>query len=78
MKEYAFLSPSLLDPFREEFMPSRPVKRFLSCIEGANKEQLEMVTVIDVRTLLYFFLIFVTFDECTFQTLNATTSDSWM
>jgi hypothetical protein len=51
MKEYAFLPSSQLDPLRDDFMPSKVVKRFLTCIEGARKEQLDMDAVIDVSTL---------------------------
>jgi hypothetical protein len=48
MKEYAFLPSAQLDPLRDDFMPSKVVKKFLTCIEGARKEQLDMDTVIDV------------------------------
>ena len=51
MKEYAFLPSSQLDPLRDDFMPSKVVKKFLTCIEGARKEQLDMDAVIDVSTL---------------------------
>lgn len=50
MKEYAFLPSSQLDPLRDDFMPSKVVKKFLTCIEGARKEQLDMDTVIEVST----------------------------
>jgi hypothetical protein len=49
MKEYAFLPSSQLDPLRDDFMPSKVAKKFLACIEGARREQLDMDTVIDVR-----------------------------
>ena len=48
MKEYAFLPMSQLDPLRAEFMPPRPAKRFLSCIDGAKKEERERNLVINV------------------------------
>ena len=50
MKEYAFLPMSQLDPLRAEFMPPRPAKRFLSCIDGAKKEERERNLVINVSS----------------------------
>lgn len=50
MKEYAFLPLAQLDPLRDDFMPSKVVKKFLTCIDGARKEQQDMDTVIDVST----------------------------
>ena len=49
MKEYAFLPMSQLDPLRAEFMPPKPAKRFLSCIDGTKKEEAERNLVINVR-----------------------------
>ena len=48
MKEYAFLPINQLDPLREEFMPARPAKKILSCVEGARKEEAERNLVINV------------------------------
>ena len=51
MKEYAFLPGNMLDLLRPEFMPIRPAKRFLSCIDGAKKEQAESDIVEDVSVI---------------------------
>ena len=56
MKEYAFLPGNMLDPLRAEFMPIRPAKRFLSCIDGAKKEQAESDIVVDVSVISVFLL----------------------
>ena len=55
MKEYAFLPGNMLDPLRAEFMPIRPAKRFLSCIDGAKKEQAESDIVVDVSVISVFY-----------------------
>ena len=56
MKEYAFLPMSQLDPLRAEFMPTKPAKRFLSCIDGTKKEETERNLVINVSSTKKFFL----------------------
>ena len=61
MKEYAFLPGNMLDPLRAEFMPIRPAKRFLSCIDGAKKEQAESDIVVDVSVISVFFSNFSDF-----------------
>ena len=58
MKEYAFLPGNMLDLLRPEFMPIRPAKRFLSCIDGAKKEQAESDIVEDVSVISIFFFDF--------------------
>jgi hypothetical protein len=47
-REYAFLPSTQLDPLKEEFMPIRPLKRLISCMDSVSKENADMKSVIDL------------------------------
>jgi hypothetical protein len=47
-REYAFLPSTQFDPIKEEFMPTRPLKRLVSCMDSVKKEKADMKSVVDL------------------------------